>query len=77
MSKKLFENGICERCKKRTERFTMSIFNTQMICINCKTKETNHPLYAKAKQKELEETRRKNYNFEGIGLPEDLKEVTD
>ena len=51
----------------------MSFFNTEMICIACKDAERAHPDYEKAKQIELEQCLQGNLNFEGIGLPEDLK----
>jgi hypothetical protein len=36
-------------------------------------KEKAHPDYEKAYDKEFEEVKAGNYNYEGIGLPEDLK----
>lgn len=51
----------------------MSMFNTQMICMICKDKEVNHPKYEEAKEKELQQVITGNLNYEGIGLPEDLK----
>ena len=51
----------------------MSFFNTDMLCNPCETKEKSHPKYSEAKEKELEELQRGNYNFRGIGLPEELK----
>ena len=62
----------CERCKQETFSTTMSRFNTQMICMDCETKEKAHPKYKEAADRELEETRRGNYNFKGIGKPADL-----
>lgn len=58
----------CERCGKNTDMFTMSIFNTQYICMECKEKEKQHPRYEEAKRREYEEIKKGNYNFEGIGL---------
>lgn len=48
------------------------MFNMDIICNECKIKEMNHPLYAKAKEEELKELQKGNRNFYGIGLPEDL-----
>lgn len=63
----------CERCKNETLSTTMSMFNTQMCCNTCIQKERNHPDYNKARQAEHEAISRGEYNFPGIGLPEDLK----
>ena len=38
----------CERCGTETNVHTMSMFNTQDICMDCKDKETKHPDYQKA-----------------------------
>tara|TARA_B100001250_G_scaffold410811_1_gene438014 strand:- start:1764 stop:1919 length:156 start_codon:yes stop_codon:yes gene_type:complete len=51
----------------------MSYFNTEMICTACDTKERKHPKYEQAKKIELEQCLKGNLNFEGVGLPEDLK----
>ncbi|MBQ3423312.1 MAG: gamma-glutamylcyclotransferase [Romboutsia sp.] len=59
---------ICERCSKETNTFTVSMFNTQNICMECKDEERKHPRYKEACDKELEEVKKGNYNFEGIGF---------
>lgn len=51
---------------------TMSIFCTDMICLDCKDKEVKHPLYKQAREAEAEAVRRGDYNFPGIGKPSDL-----
>ena len=51
---------------------TMSWFNEDWICNECDKKEHAHPLIDKAKQKELEEVKKGNYNYKGIGKPDDL-----
>ena len=66
-------NGKCERCKKDSNVTICSFFNTEMICMECKDKEVKHSDYKKAVNKEKEEVLNGNYNFEGIGLPNDLK----
>lgn len=63
----------CSRCLIKTKTLIMSMFNTQMICMICKDKEVNHPKYEEAKEKELQQVITGNLNYEGIGLPEDLK----
>lgn len=63
----------CERCNDKMNRYTMSYFNTQLICTSCQEKEKSHPLYEKAREVERKQCELGNYNFSGIGLPEDLK----
>jgi hypothetical protein len=65
----------CDRCNQITNSFTMSRFNTDMICINCQTEEKNHKDFKKAFDEELKQIKENdNYNFSGIGLPDDLIE---
>lgn len=45
----------------------MSMFNEDVICMVCKEAETKHPNYEKACKADLEEIKKGNYNFEGIG----------
>lgn len=59
---------ICQRCSKEAKTFIMSMFNTQMICMDCKDEETRHPRYREACDAELEAAKRGDYNFQGIGL---------
>lgn len=59
---------ICDRCLKEANSFIMSMFNTQLICMECKSEEKKHPRYKEASDRELEEIKKGNYNFEGIGL---------
>jgi len=66
--------GYCDRCGLPHNNITtMSKFNTDTICMPCKDKEILHPEYEKASQAEIAEIKKGNYNFEGIGLPSDLK----
>ncbi len=58
---------ICERCYKNTLAHTMSIFNTQTICLDCKDEEKTHPDYEKARDAELAAVRSGDHNFPGIG----------
>lgn len=62
----------CERCFTKTNITIMSMFNTQMICISCKTKEETHPDYRKACINEIKELKQGNYNYKGIGKPNNL-----
>lgn len=62
----------CERCGERAVGTICSTFNTEQICLVCKSKETRHPEYARARAKEEEAVRAGNYNFPGVGKPSDL-----
>jgi len=63
--------ALCERCFKETVTTTMSMFNTDTCCMDCIDVEKMHPDYDKAKKIELDYIRKKDYTFQGIGLPED------
>ena len=62
-------NGNCDRCGNKTNITTMSMFNRQMVCLPCKHEEKLLPEYVNACKVELEEVRKGNMNFEGVGLP--------
>lgn len=62
----------CDRCKVETAVLRLSYFNTQSCCNDCLEKESKHPLYEEAKRVEHNEVLHGNYNFPGIGLPDDL-----
>lgn len=66
-------NGRCDRCFIPTETTSGSYFNTQMICPTCSKKEVLHPDFKYAREVECNHVANGNYNFEGIGLPDDLK----
>lgn len=63
---------ICERCERGSLSLRMSFFNTDMICPECRALEKAHPDYKKAHDTEVEAVFRGDYNFPGIGLPDDL-----
>lgn len=67
----------CGRCGRRTLSTRMSIFNTDECCEDCIREEQEHPKYEEAKAAELAAVRAGNYNFPGIGLPEDYFAVAD
>lgn len=68
-----FKQMNCERCGEITKSRSMSKFNTDFICPECEDREKAHPLYAEADRVEIEQVRKGNYNFPGIGLPADLR----
>lgn len=64
---------VCDRCRKETNAHTMSMFNTDEICMPCCDLERAHPGYAEAKRIEGEAVLAGNYNFRGVGKPADLR----
>ena len=58
----------CERCHKETSITIMSMFNTQTICMGCKTEEEQRPDYKDARKADEDAIRAGNFNFRGIGL---------
>lgn len=62
----------CERCGTETNTTICSMFNTQEICMECKKKERQHPMYEAAREAERQAVLRGDYNFPGIGKPENL-----
>ena len=59
----------CQRCGKPMTASTMSMFNTQWICMECQDEETKHPDYEKAREAEFQAVKAGNRNFPGIGWP--------
>lgn len=57
----------CERCFKETSVTTMSMFNTDTICMDCKRAEKEREDYSMAVQREYEEVLKGNMNYSGIG----------
>ena len=62
----------CDRCNRITDTLKMSLFTNHYICETCMQKERNHPDFEKARDTVLDEMNKGNYDFEGIGLPDDL-----
>jgi hypothetical protein len=57
----------CERCYEPTNGVTaMGVFNQDVICSDCKEAEKDDPDYELARNTELEEVRKGNYNYPGI-----------
>ena len=63
-----FTKKHCDRCGAILTTRIMSMFNEDVICLDCKEKERQHPDYKKAQDAEIAEVRKGNYNFQGIGL---------
>ena len=63
-----FTQKHCDRCGgSLNEGRTMSMFNEECICMNCKNKETQRADYKKAVEADNAEIQKGNYNFSGIG----------
>ena len=56
----------CDRCGQSTNGVTtMSVFNEDVICMDCKKREKNDPEYGAAVEAESEEIRKGNNNYKG------------
>ena len=64
-----FTQKTCDRCGNSLDGGrTMSMFNTDCICMECKKKETLRTDYKDAQEADMAEIRNGNYNFKGIGF---------
>lgn len=61
----------CTRCNENAPAFVMSFFNTDWICLDCEEDEKGAPGYGAARFRELEEVKKGNPRFEGVGLDRD------
>ena len=69
MRDRFFEVENCDRCGRPLNGCRiMSMYNHEVLCMDCKDKETQREDYRKAVEVDHEQIRRGNYNFEGIGL---------
>jgi len=59
---------ICHRCGTHLFGWTMSKFNTEILCMDCKGDEVLAPGYAQASDREDLAVRAGHYNFGGVGL---------
>lgn len=58
---------LCDRCKRPTNNSTtQSIFNEDVICMNCKEKERNDPEYKAAEEAEREAYLSGVKNYKGV-----------
>lgn len=67
---KFFTQKYCDRCGTSLEgkSRTMSKYNTDCICMDCKTKEMQRIDYKEASDAENKAVKNGDYNFLGIGL---------
>ena len=68
MKDEFFTKKYCDRCGRILigEPFTMSMFNTDCICMKCKEKEQKDPDYDKAVEAVHEQEKRGNRYYPGI-----------
>ena len=65
---RFFAQSTCDRCGGSLEEGrTMSMYNTDCICMKCKKEERRRPDYEAASTAEINAVRFGNYNFPGIG----------
>ena len=64
-----FTQKTCDRCGGTLEGGrTMSMFNTDCICMKCAKKERSRSDYGKARDAEMDAVRNGDRNFRGIGF---------
>lgn len=69
MADKFFTQTTCDRCGGSLQGGrTMSMFNTQCICMKCSEEERRRPDYKDAVEADHEHIRNGDFNFKGIGL---------
>jgi len=69
---KFFSQKYCDRCGGSLDGGrTMSMFNEDCICMECSKKEREKPEFKEAVKADIEQIKQGNYNFEGIGFPEE------
>jgi hypothetical protein len=68
--RQFFNATHCDRCGEPLagKGHTMSKFNTDVVCFDCKRDEQEAPGYKAADEVEANHCRAGNYNFPGVGL---------
>lgn len=71
---KFFTQKTCDRCGASLGGGRMmSRYNEDCLCLDCISKERQRDDYQQACDAEITAIRNGNYNFEGIGLNENIK----
>ena len=68
MQDPFFSKTRCDRCGAKLTVRIMSMFNEDVICMECKKKERQRPDYLEAVEADNAAIRRGDRNFKGIGL---------
>ena len=70
---KFFEQTHCDRCHQPLNGMrTLSMYNNDCICMDCKDKERQRADYGKAVEADHAEIKKGNFNFEGIGYRKEV-----
>lgn len=68
-----FTQTHCDRCHQPLNGArTMSMYNNDCICMDCKDKERKRADYGKAVEADHAEIKKGNYNFKGIGYRKEV-----
>ena len=71
MNESFYTQTKCDRCGgSLQEGRTMSMYNTECICLKCKAEEKQRPDYHRALEAVREAEKNGNRNFQGVGLKE-------
>lgn len=57
----------CQRCGKKSSVMMMSMFSTQMCCMDCIDRERKSPRYEEARKADEAAIRSGDFNYRGIG----------
>lgn len=64
----------CNRCKRSIDNsFFKSVFDNKTICYDCQQSEIDHLKYEEAVNAVIDSISKGDYEFEGIGCPDNLK----
>ena len=64
-----FKKRKCDRCGgPLDEGRTQSMYNADVICMECKRRERGRPDYGRAVEADIAAVKAGNWNFKGIGL---------
>ena len=73
---RMFHLTHCDRCGKEFKGARiMSMFNEDIICMDCKEAERKHPRYEEAHLADINSIKSGNYNFPGIGYEKEVDHV--
>ena len=66
---RFFSQKNCDRCGGSLENGRiMSMYNEDCICMECKDKERKREDYKRANDADIEQIKKGNYGFKGVGL---------
>ncbi len=58
--------SLCDRCHKEKWKIIKSIMNEDKICLGCLQEELKHPRFNEAKDREILEAWKGNYDYPGL-----------